>query len=118
MNDRDRKEGGQAGLGILSTLKDALDEVLAEAREKGGTGAGKAREAVRGTMARARDMAEEAKERLDFASRQELEDVRNALAELKVRLENLERRTAQDPMAGPSRPESGGAGPGGTPTGV
>ena len=111
MDDGDRKEGGREGLGILSTLKDALDEVITEAREKGGLNADRARDAVRGAVARARDAAGEARERLDFVTHQELKEVRDALDELKVRLENLERRTSQDPMAGPSRPDMGGAGP-------
>jgi polyhydroxyalkanoate synthesis regulator phasin len=113
MNEPDRRDSGREGLGILSTLKDALDEVIAEARDKGGLSADRARDAVRGAMARARDAAGEARERLDVVTHQELQDVRDALDELKVRLENLERRTPQDPMAGPSRPE--GAGSGGVP---
>jgi polyhydroxyalkanoate synthesis regulator phasin len=106
MSDQDRREGGRESLGILSTLKDALDEVLSEAREKGGSSADRARDAMRGAMARARSAAEEARERLDFVTHQELQDVRDVIDELKVRLENLERRTSQDPMTGPSRPES------------
>jgi polyhydroxyalkanoate synthesis regulator phasin len=99
--DRD----GREGVGILSTIREALDEVIAEAREKGGVSAERAREAVRGAMAKARDVAGD---RLDLATRQELQEVRDGLAELKVRLENLERRSSQDPAAGPTRP--GGAG--------
>jgi polyhydroxyalkanoate synthesis regulator phasin len=100
---RDDRDGG--GLGILSTIREALDEVIAEAREKGGMSAERAREAVRGAMSRARDVAGE---RLDLATRQELQEVKDLVAELKVRLENLERRSAQDPAAGPSRPQGTG----------
>ena len=107
MEDRDRRETGREGLGILSTLKDALEEVMAEARDKGGLSAEKAREAVRGAMSKARDAAGEARERLDLVTHQDLQQLREAVDELKVRLENLERRSAQDPMTGPSRPETG-----------
>ena len=108
MDDRDRKDAGREGLGILSTLKEALDEAIAEARDKGGMSADRAREAVRGAVSRAKDAAGEARERLDLVTHQDLAELRASLDELKVRLENLERRTSQDPMAGPSRPESGG----------
>jgi polyhydroxyalkanoate synthesis regulator phasin len=102
----EERDGGREGLGILSTLREAIADVIAEAREKGGMSAERAREAVRGAMSRARDVAGE---RLDLATRQELQDLKDLVAELKVRLENLERRSAQDPAAGPSR--SQGAGP-------
>jgi polyhydroxyalkanoate synthesis regulator phasin len=107
MDDRERKDAGREGLGILATLKDALEEVMAEAREKGGMSADKARDAVRGAVSKARDAAGEARERLDLVTNQDLQQLREAVDELKVRLENLERRTAQDPMAGPSRPDTG-----------
>jgi polyhydroxyalkanoate synthesis regulator phasin len=109
----DRKEGGREGLGILATLKDALEEVMAEAKDKGGMSAERARDAVRGAVARARDAAGEARERLDLVTHEELQQLREAVDELKVRLENLERRTPQDPSAGPSRPETGGGTTGG-----
>jgi polyhydroxyalkanoate synthesis regulator phasin len=103
----EERDGGREGLGILATIREAIDEVIAEAREKGGMSADRARDAVRGAMARARDAAGE---RLDLVTREELTEVKDQVAELKVRLENLERRSAQDPSAGPSR--SQGAGPG------
>ena len=103
---REDRDGGREGLGMLSTIREALDEVIAEAREKGGVSAERAREALRNAVVKARDVAGD---RLDLATRQELQEVRDALAELKVRLENLERRSAQDAAAGPARPE--GAGP-------
>jgi polyhydroxyalkanoate synthesis regulator phasin len=108
MDERDRRESGREGLGILSSIKDALEEVIAEARDKGGVSAEKARDVVRGAMARAKDAAGEARERLDLVTHQDLQQIREAVDELKVRLENLERRSPQDPMAGPSRPETGG----------
>ena len=111
MEDRDRREGGREGLGILSTLRDALEEVIAEARDKGGISAERARDAVRGAMAKARDAAGEAageaRDRLDLVTHQDIQTLRETVDELKVRLENLERRTAQDPMTGPARPDSG-----------
>jgi len=117
-DERDRREEGDReerrdGLGILSTLREVLDEIIAEARDKGGISADRARDAVRDALTRARGAAGEARERLDFASQQELHELRDTVQELRVRLENLERRSAQDPSAGASRPSdersSGGA---------
>ncbi|HZD04388.1 MAG TPA: hypothetical protein VE173_05710, partial [Longimicrobiales bacterium] len=67
----------------------------------------RARELVHGAMSRAREAAGEARERLDFATRQELDQLTELVQELRVRLENLERRVPQDPSAGPSRPSEG-----------
>jgi len=116
-DEQPKKEAGRAGLGILSDLRDALEEVIAEARDRGDLSAERAREAFRNVVTRARDAAGEAKERLDFATQGELQEVRDAVAELKVRLENLERRAAQDPSAGPARPEGTGGAAGAGPTG-
>ena len=56
----------------------------------------------------ARDLLSfDARERLDFVSRKDFDQLKDQLAELKVRLENLERRAAQAPDAGPARPEEG-----------
>lgn len=109
--EREEREGGRETLGILATLRDALEEVMAEARDKGGLSAERAREALRGAMGRARTAAEGARERLDLVTHQELQEVRDAVNELKVRLENLERRVSQEPSVGPSRP-AGGPAPG------
>jgi len=114
MSEQERREGGREGLGILSTLREALDEVMAEAKDKGGMSADRAREAVRGAVAKAREAAGEARERLDFATEQDVQDLREAVNELKVRLENLERRISQDPSAGASRPQGGEAEDSGT----
>jgi polyhydroxyalkanoate synthesis regulator phasin len=104
---REERDSGQGGLGFLSTIREALDDVIAEAREKGEMSAERAREAVRGAMGRARDVAGD---RLDLATRQELHELKDQIAELKVRLGNLERRSAQDPQTGPWRPEEAGPG--------
>jgi polyhydroxyalkanoate synthesis regulator phasin len=116
MSEHERKDSGREGLGILSTLREALDEVINEARDKGGINAERAREAMKVAMTRAREAAGEARERLDFATEQDVQDLRDAVSELKVRLENLERRMPQDPSAGASRAQ-GGAG-GSEPTGL
>ncbi len=105
-------DGLKQGLGMLSALKDALEETIAEARERGDLSSDRAREAVKGAMSRARTAADEARERLDFVPQREFDTLRDRVEELRVRLENLERRASQDPAAGPARAEAEGPPPG------
>ncbi|HSR42411.1 MAG TPA: hypothetical protein VLL48_09570 [Longimicrobiales bacterium] len=105
-------DGIKQGLGVLSAFKEALEETIHDARERGDLSAERAREMVQGAMSRAREAAGEAKERLDFATQQDLDALGERVEELRVRLENLERRVPQDPSAGPSRPSGEGAGDG------
>ena len=100
-------DGIKQGLGVLSALKDAIEEAITDARERGDLTPERAREAVRSAMGRVQEAAGDARERLDFVSRKDFDQLKDQLAELKVRLENLERRAAQGPGAGPARPEDG-----------
>jgi polyhydroxyalkanoate synthesis regulator phasin len=106
-NQRDERTGGRRvtdgikqGLGVLSALKDALEEAITDARERGDLTPERARAAVRSAMSRVQEAAGDAKERLDFVPRRDFEQMKEQVAELKVRLENLERRAAQGPGAG------------------
>ena len=103
-------DGVRQGLGILSAFKEALEETINEARERGDLSSDRAKEVLKGAMARARTAADEAKERLDFVPQKDFDALRARVDELKVRLENLERRASQDPAAGPA---SGGEPPAG-----
>jgi polyhydroxyalkanoate synthesis regulator phasin len=103
-------DGIRQGLGVLSALKDALDEAISEARDRGDLSPDRAREAVRSAMHKVQEAAGAAKERLDLVSRKDFDHLREQLDELKVRLENLERRAAQGPGAGPGRVESDASG--------
>jgi polyhydroxyalkanoate synthesis regulator phasin len=103
-------DGIKQGLGVLSALKDALDEAINDARERGDLTPERAREAVRSAMHRVQEAAGDAKERLDFVSRKDFDHLREHVDELKVRLENLERRTAQGPGAGEARAETDSSG--------
>lgn len=105
-------DGLKQGLGVLSAFKEALEETIHDARERGDLSAERAREIVQGAMDRAREAAGEARERLDFVPHQEFEDLTSRVEELRVRLENLERRVPQDPSAGPTRSAGDPAGEG------
>ena len=103
-------DGIRQGLGVLGALKDALDEAITEARERGDLSPDRAREAVRSAMHKVQEAAGEAKDRLDLVSRKDHDHLREQVDELKVRLENLERRAAQGPGAGPARVEHDASG--------
>ena len=98
-------DGIQQGLAVLSALKEVLEETIQEARDRGGPSTERAKEALRSATARAQEAAGEARERFDFISRTDFDQLKQRVAELGVRLENLERRAAQGPDAGTSRPE-------------
>ena len=101
-------DGIKQGLGVLSALKDALEEAITEARERGDLSPERAKEAVRSAMSRVQEAAGEARERFDVVSRKEFDQLSARFDELKVRLENLERRAAQGPGAGPTRTDADG----------
>lgn len=102
------RDGVRQGLGVLSAFKEALEETIQEARQRGELSSDRAREVVRGAMARAKEAAGEARERLDAPSQEEFDRLRGKVDELRVRLENLEARTAQHSDVGPSQPAGKG----------
>lgn len=90
-------DGIRQGLGVLSAFKEAIEETIAEARERGDLSQDRAKEVMRNALDRAQNAAEEARERLDFVSQREFDRLVERVEELKVRLENLERRADQQP---------------------
>lgn len=90
---RDRVgEGIKEGLSVLSAFKDAIDETIQEAKERGDLSADRAREAMKEALEKAQAAGERAKERLDFAPQAEVETVREALDGVKERLGRLEEK--------------------------
>jgi len=86
-NARERmSEGFSRGLGVLSAFKEALDETIAEARERGDLSVDRAREAMKGAMGRARDVTSEARDRFDFVSQAEFAALVKRVRELEGRL--------------------------------
>jgi polyhydroxyalkanoate synthesis regulator phasin len=112
----DVREGIRAGLGILSALKDALEETIQEMADRGELSQDRAREAVRTTMDRAQAAFEDARVRLEFVPRREFESLKAEVADLRAR---LARHETDHPRSGPSAaaPDSGASepatGPGG-----
>lgn len=84
------REGMRQGFGFLSALKDAIEDTIAEARERGDLSPDRAREAMKSAIGRAQEAADDARGRLDFATRRELDDLTGVVEGLKARLDRLD----------------------------
>jgi polyhydroxyalkanoate synthesis regulator phasin len=80
------REGIRAGIGILSALKDAIEETVQDMTDRGELSQDRAREAVRTTMDRAQSAFDDARVRLDFVPRREFEALKAEVADLRARL--------------------------------
>jgi polyhydroxyalkanoate synthesis regulator phasin len=83
-------DGIRQGIGVLSAFKDALEETINEARERGDLSTDRAKEVMKGALERAQTAASGARERLDFVNQSELEALQAAVEELKQRVGALE----------------------------
>ena len=97
-------DGIRQGIGVLSAFKDAIEETINEARERGDLSAERAKEVMKGALDRAQAAASGARERLDFVSQAELDAVKEVVDDLRRRVEALEGPTSDGE-------EQGGAGP-------
>jgi len=83
-------DGIRQGIGVLSAFKDALEETINEARERGDLSSERAKEVMKGALHRAQEAAEGARERLDFVSQKEFDALREAVDRIRDRVGNLE----------------------------
>lgn len=99
-------DGIKQGIGVLSAFKDALEETINEARERGDLSSDRAKQVMKDALHRAQEAAEGAKERLDFVSQKEFDGLTEALERVKERVAALEARIggqdADSDRAGPS----------------
>lgn len=103
-------DGIRSGLGVLTAFKDALEETIQEARDRGDLSTDRAKEVMKETLEKAQNAAEGAKEKLDFAHQGEMEAVRGAVDSIKDRLSALEESVfgaVRDDGASKSPPEDG-----------
>ena len=87
---RSMGDGIKEGLGVLSAFRDALEETIQEARDRGDLSTDRAKEVMKETLGRAQTAAAEARGRLDFATQAELETVKSAVDAMQDRLKELE----------------------------
>jgi polyhydroxyalkanoate synthesis regulator phasin len=80
------REGIRAGIGILSAIKDAVEETIQDMANRGELSQERAREAVRMTMDRAQEAFDDARIRLDFVPRREFEALKAEVADLRSRM--------------------------------
>jgi polyhydroxyalkanoate synthesis regulator phasin len=122
--DRDRgnvgdevREGIRAGIGILSAIKDAVEETIQDMANRGELSQERAREAVRTTMDRAQVAFDDARVRFDFVPRREFDALKAEVADLRSRLAQHETAghgyAAGAAADSPPAPGSTRAGPGG-----
>ncbi|MDH5758639.1 MAG: hypothetical protein OEZ65_03555 [Gemmatimonadota bacterium] len=89
-------DGIRQGIGVLSAFKDALEETINEARERGDLSTDRAKEVMKDALGKAQDAAEGARERLDFVARREFEALQAAVEDLARRVGALEGESAED----------------------
>ena len=80
------KRGWNRGLGFLSAVKEAIDETLDEARDRGDLNPQRAKEIMREALDRAQEAAGEAKSRLEFVPRKEFEALQARVEALEAHL--------------------------------
>jgi polyhydroxyalkanoate synthesis regulator phasin len=79
-------DGIKQGIGVLSAFKDALEETITEARERGDLSPERAKEVMKSALHKAQEAAGEARERLDFVSQKEFDALVRRVAALEERL--------------------------------
>lgn len=97
------REGIRAGIGVLSALKDAIEETVQEMADRGELSQDRAREAVRTTMDRAQAAFDDARLRMDVVPRREFDALKAEVADLRARLarhESAHPGPADDPQPG------------------
>jgi polyhydroxyalkanoate synthesis regulator phasin len=85
-------DGIKQGIGVLSAFKDALEETINEARERGDLSSDRAKEVMKSALNKAQEAAEGAKERLDFVTQKEFDALGQAVEAVKDRVTALEAR--------------------------
>ena len=89
---RRMSDGIKQGIGVLSAFKEAIEETIQDARDRGDLSAERAKGVMKEALDRAQAAASGAREKLDFVNQTELEGLRAELAALKNRVEILEHR--------------------------
>jgi len=96
--------GIRDGLGMLSAFKDALEETLQEARDRGDLSADKAKEVMKDALGKAQNAAGDARDRLDLVSQKEFDGLSAVVDSIRDRVSALEEhfRPAADGEGDPS----------------
>jgi polyhydroxyalkanoate synthesis regulator phasin len=90
------KGGIKQGIGKLNAMKDAIEETLNEAKERGDLSPERAKELMRSTLERAQAKAGEAREALDFVKQKDFDGLRSVVDGLKDRVKSVERSLGRE----------------------
>ena len=88
----DIKAGIRQGLGMLAAMKDAIEETLKEAKERGDLTPERAKDVMRSTLEKAQEKAGEAREALDFVKQKEFEALKELVERLDIRVTDIEQK--------------------------
>jgi polyhydroxyalkanoate synthesis regulator phasin len=80
------REGIRQGLGVLSAFKEAIEETISEARERGDLSPERAKEVMRGALDKAQEAAGSARDRFDFVTQKDFEELKSRVADLARRV--------------------------------
>lgn len=83
-------DGIRTGIGILTAFKEAVEETLQEAVDRGDLSQDRAKQAMQGAADRLQAGLDDARERFDVVTRREFEALRDEVADLRARLSRLE----------------------------
>jgi polyhydroxyalkanoate synthesis regulator phasin len=89
---RRMSDGFKEGIGVLSAFKDALEETIQDARDRGDLSKDGAKRAMKDALGKAQAAASGARERLDFANQAEVDTLEETVAALRTRVAALEER--------------------------
>jgi polyhydroxyalkanoate synthesis regulator phasin len=85
-------DGIKQGIGVLSAFKEALEETINEARERGDLSAERAKDVMKDALERAHSAAEGAKGRLDLVSQKEFDGLAEVVEGIRERVSAMEAR--------------------------
>lgn len=102
-------EGIRTGVGMLMAFKEALEETVEEALQRGDLSQERARELMNDAGTRLQQVVEETRERFDMVPRREFDELKREVEELRSRLDRMgSNPTPPAPLLEPQRPADGG----------
>lgn len=105
-------EGIRSGIGVLTAFKEAIEETIQEAGERGDLSPDRAKQFLGDALHRAQDAVGEVRERLEWVPRKEFEALLREVEELRRRVDALEGKTETEAdYTMLSLPSSGSAAP-------
>lgn len=83
------REGVRSVAGVLGAVVETLEQTFADLREGGDLSPDRAREAARSTVKKAQEAVEDLRDRVDFVTRREFDELRAEVASLRAAVDAL-----------------------------